>query len=125
MPRLSWPPYPRRSLTLVETEPKSVERLASDDDTEPLAGSIDAVETNTGLFASDASDKRGMPEKLASIIPGCERSYDARPPRFTSQLLMLVDQVSVPRQLCGTSYFGPINDTGGDRSARTPLPSRH
>src|SRR5688500_20133107 len=74
----SWPPYPRKSLTRTPTRPNSSDRLDSAADTEPLSGSIDAAETKTGRLSSPLSTRPGVPSKLASTTPGCDRSYETR-----------------------------------------------
>src|SRR6476661_1402333 len=103
MDAVSWPPYPRRSLTRMPTRPYWSERRDSTADTAPLDGSIDADDTNTGRSPSEGNVRRCTPEKFASRAPGCDRSYEPRPPSLNSQFRMLVDQSSEARQLCGTS----------------------
>src|SRR6266566_2908024 len=124
-PTFSWPPYPRRSLTRTPTRPYWSDLRDSTADTAPLAGSMDAADTKTGRFASPASVMRLIPVKFASMLPGCDKSYDASVPTRSNSLLMLVFQSSDARQLLGTSYDGSMSVTAGALSANTPLPPMH
>src|SRR3954464_614008 len=103
MPKVSWLPYPRRSLTRRETRPYWSEMRDSTADTDPLAGSMLAVETYTGRLPSPASENGDDPLKFASMVPGWERSYEDSPATCSSRLCQLVFQSSDARHECGTS----------------------
>src|SRR6185436_11644171 len=94
----------------------------SDAETAPLLASIDPVETKTGRLPSPARAKRCVPEKLASTMPGCDRSYEPSVPSLTTQCFTLVVQSSEARQLRGTSNFGSMSETAGAFSASRPPP---